>query len=386
MITNWLFRRSWLALTLIAAALAPRLETAPNKTNYFPPAGAWQRKAPGFVGMDAAKLKEAVEWAETHGSKWDFDKDQVSTFGKVLGPLPKQRAATNGVILRHGYIVAEFGDTRSNDPVYSIGKSFISTTALIAVAKGLIRNVNDLVADYVHDGGYASPHNARITWKHHLQQESEWEGELWGKNANFLGVEEFGSGQMKPREIHDPGTFYEYNDVRMNRFALSLARVFGKVLPEVLKENIMDKIGASDKWKWQGYGAKSTVEINGKPVESVPGGTRWGGGLWINSQDLARFGLLILNKGNWKGKQLISEKWIKDATTPSAHGPDYGYLWWLNTTQEKWPSGPRSSFAAMGNGGNILWIDPEHDIVFVWHWGDSSPDAVIQRILASVTK
>ena len=180
------------------------------------------------------------------------------------------------------------------NPVYSIGKSFISTTASIAVAKGLIRNVDDLVADYVQDGGYASPHNGRITWKHHLQQESEWEGELFGKNANFLGVEEFGSGQMKPREIHDPGTFYEYNDVRMNRFALSLARVFGKGLPDVLKENIMDKIGASDKWKWQGYGAKSTVEINGKPVESVPGGTRWGGGLWINSQDLARFGLLAL--------------------------------------------------------------------------------------------
>ena len=125
---------------------------------------------------------------------------------------------------------------------------------------------------------------------------------MWGKNANFLGLEEFGGGQMKPREIHDPGTYYEYNDVRINRFALSLARVFGKGLPEVLKENIMDQIGASNEWKWQGYGPKSTVEINGKPVESVSGGTRWGGGLWINSQDLARFGLLILNQGKLGGQ------------------------------------------------------------------------------------
>ena len=135
------------------------------------------------------------------------------------------------------------------------------------------------MAKYIHDGGYDSPHNAKITWKNHLQQESEWEGAMWGKNANFVGVEEFGSGERKPREIHDPGTYYEYNDVRINRFALSLARVFGKSLPEVLKENIMDPIGASKDWKWQGYGAKSTVEINGKPVESVSGGTRWGGGL-----------------------------------------------------------------------------------------------------------
>ena len=120
-------------------------------------------------------------------------------------------------------------------------KSFLSTAASIAVAKGLIRSVDDRVADYINDGGYDSPHNAKITWKNHLQQESEWEGEMWGKNANFLGAEEFGSGQRQPREIHDPGTYYEYNDVRINRFALSLARVFGRGVPEVFKEDIMDR-------------------------------------------------------------------------------------------------------------------------------------------------
>ena len=213
-------RNLLLTLPLIAAALAPGLaaQTAqPKRTTYFPAAGTWQHKAPAEVGMDAAKLKEAVEWAEAHGAKWDFEKDQVRVFGKVLGALPARRAATNGIILRHGYIVAEFGDTKTNDPVYSVAKSFLSTTASIAFAKGLIRSVDDQVAGYIHDGGYDSPHNAKITWKNHLQQESEWEGEMWGKNANFLGVEEFGNGQRKPREIHDPGTYYEYNDVRINR-------------------------------------------------------------------------------------------------------------------------------------------------------------------------
>jgi|SRR5579872_3504044 len=383
--------RSFLtAVSALAITLLPGLtaqSTQPKRTGYFPSAGTWQRKAPAELGMDSAKLTEAIEWAEAHGSKWEFEKDQVRTFGKVLGALPAHRAATNGVILRHGYIVAEFGDTKTNDPVYSVAKSFLSTTASIAFAKGLIRSVNDPVAEYVHDGGYDSPHNAKITWKNHLQQESEWEGELWGKNADFVGVEEFGNGQRKPREIHDPGTYYEYNDVRINRLALSLARVFGTGLPSILKTNIMDKIGASSEWKWQGYGSKSTVEINGKPVESVSGGTRWGGGLWINSQDLARFGLLILNKGNWEGKQLVSAEWIKEATTPSEHGPDYGYLWWLNTKQKQWPSGPPSSFAAVGNGGNIVWIDPEHDIVLVWHWHEpgKAVDGMIQRIVASVT-
>ena len=78
--------------------------------------------------MDSAKLAAAVEFAQSHGSTWDFEKDQVRTFGTPLGPLPKQRASTNGIILRHGYIVAQFGDTKANDPVYSVAKSFLSTS------------------------------------------------------------------------------------------------------------------------------------------------------------------------------------------------------------------------------------------------------------------
>jgi len=392
---NWFQRSSRpffvsAATALAALALAPVLEAQSNHTEstYFPAPGTWKHKAPSEEGMNAAKLQEAIAWAEAHPSTWDFDKDQVAKFGRVLGPLPPHRAATNGIILRHGYIVAEFGDTKTNDPVYSIAKSFLSTTASIAFAEGKIHGVDDPVAKYVHDGGYESPHNAKITWRNHLQQESEWEGELWGKNANFLGVEEFGNDRREARQIHDPGDYYEYNDVRINRLALSLARVFGRPLPDVLKEKIMNPIGASHEWTWHGYGAKSTVEINGKPVESVSGGTRWGGGLWINSYDLARFGLLILNQGNWDGKQLVSADWIKQATTPSAHGPDYGFLWWLNTRRKQWPSGPATSFAAIGNGGNIIWIDPDHDVVLVWHWHEpgKAVDGMIQRIVASIER
>jgi len=376
-------RRSFLVIPLSLATVLPALH-AQNPGTYFPPSGKWQRKTPPALGFDPAKLREAVEYAQAHGSKWDFEKDQIRTFGSILGPLPEKRAGSNGIILRHGYVVAEFGDTKANDPVYSVAKSFLSTICGIAVERGLIKDVNDPVVKYIHDGGYDSPHNAKITWKNHLQQESEWEGTLWGKNADFVGVEQFCNGKHDPRPLHDPGTYYEYNDVRINRFSLSLLRLFGDGLPEVLKKNILDPIGASQDWHWYGY-KNSKVEINGRQIESVTGGTRWGGGLWINSEDLARFGLLILNHGNWEGKQLVSARWLKDVVTPSAHGPDYGYLWWLNTQKREWPSGPASSFAAVGNGSNTIWIDPEHDIVFVWHWHEGrAMDGMIQRIVASV--
>ena len=367
-----------------ALVVASAAAFAQQANGYFPPADAWQRKSAPEVGMDSVKLRAAIEFAESHGSTWDFERDQVRTFGRALGPLPKQRAATNGIIVRHGYIVASFGDIAANDPVYSVAKSFLSTVAGLAVERGLIKNVNDPVANNIHDGGYDSPHNRLITWKNHLQQESEWEGNMWGKNSDFVGAAEFGAGERKPRAIQAPGSFYEYNDVRINRFSLSLLRLFGTGLPDVLKTGIMDPIGASKNWRWVPYD-NSQVQIGDREIGSVSGGTRWGGGLWINSEDLARFGLLALNHGNWNGRQLVSQQWFRDAVTPSEHGPDYGYLWWLNTKQRQWPSAPASSFAAIGNGSNTIWIDPEHDIVFVWHWHQgSSMDGMIQRILGAV--
>ena len=358
-------------------AALPLLANAQNPASYFPPAGKWQTKTPAELGLDAAKIQAAIKYAQANGSNWDFARDQVHTFGTPLGPLPRQRGATNGILLRHGYIVAEFGDTTANEPVYSVAKSFLSTVAGIATDRGLIKDLNDPVAGYIHDGGYDSPHNSKITWKHHLQQTSEWEGSMWGKNSDFVGAEQFGTGQRRPRALQDPGSHYEYNDVRINRFSLSMMSLFGKRLPEVLKDEIMDPIGASQHWKWLPYN-----NSNG----SVSGGTRWGGGLWINSQDLARFGLLILNHGKWDGRQLVSAQWLKAAVTPSEYGPEYGFLWWLNTRKTQWSHGPATSFAAIGNGGNTIWIDPEHDIVLVWHWHrPEAMDGMVERIIAAVT-
>src|ERR1043166_758474 len=92
-----------IALIALAATVASAQST------YYPPRGGpWQTKRAAEVGMDSAKLQAAVDFALANNASWDFDKDQVRTFGRPLGPLPKTRAATNGIILRHGYIVAQF--------------------------------------------------------------------------------------------------------------------------------------------------------------------------------------------------------------------------------------------------------------------------------------
>jgi len=383
-------KRCWslgfvVALCLCAATFPAQTQTKRTSAYYPPPGDAWQRRKPEEVGLDSALLDQAVAYARTQAGTMPADfSTQVETFGRVLGPLPKTHGDTGGLIIRHGYIVAKWGDINRIDPVYSVAKSFLSTLAGIAIDRGMIKNVHDPMKLYAKDDGYTSPHNAKVTWENHLQQTSEWEGSMWGKNSDFLGVAEFGRGQRQPRAIKEPGTFWEYNDVRINRMSLTLLQVWQKALPQVLKSEVMDRLGASHTWEYHGY-FNSQVKIKNKSVDSVSGGTRWGGGLWISTLDMARFGYLILRQGKWKDKQLVSANWIRMATTPTTIGQDYGYLWWLNTQGKQWPDLPRTSFAALGAGSNTVWIDPEHDLVVVWRWHrDRSANEFFKRVLAAL--
>jgi CubicO group peptidase (beta-lactamase class C family) len=381
---------AFILLLPVAVACTRQPITAPGAAQateaYFPaPGNAWKHQAPAQAGFDAVRLDSAVAFAtrqETRQMTPTFS-TQEEIFGKLLGPMPASRAATNGLVLRHGYIVAEWGDTQRPDPTYSAAKSFLTTILGISLDRGLIKNIHDPVANYIKDGGYDSEHNRLITWEHHARQTSEWEGELWGKNADFVGREAFGKGERKPRALQAPGTYYEYNDVRINRLALSLLRVWRQPLPQVLKQEVMDPIGASASWQWVPYpNAVATVE--GKALPSVSGGTRWGGGLLINARDEARFGYLMLRQGRWGRRQIVSPGWVKQATTRGPVGPDYGYLWWLNTEQKAWPDAPATSYAALGAGQNTIWVDPEHDVVIVWRWHDGNPNELIKRVLAAL--
>jgi len=379
-----------LFLTVIAA-LAGCARTQGVAQPYFPSASTWERRDPTSLGFDAKALASAIAWAQTQETDWPRDfSSQEKIFGRRLGPIPSTRASTNGLIIRHGYIVAEFGDTNAADPTYSVAKSYLSTIAGLTLDRGMIPSLDQPCSALIHDGGYDSPHNSSITWRHHLTQTSEWQGELFGKDHRFLGESEYGSGAMKPREIKAPGSFYEYNDVRINRLSLSLLRLWKRPLPQVLKSEIMDPIGASATWRWIPYD-NAMVDIDGTPMPSVSGGTRWGGGLWISAQDHARFGLLMLRRGNWNGRQILSSDWIAQATTPNTSPtcpgarPDYNMLWWLNTTGF-WPAAPKSSYSAQGAGDNSIWVDPEHDLVIVWRWhkGGDAKAEFYRRVLESM--
>jgi hypothetical protein len=384
-------------------------------TDYFPPRGEWQHRSPSSLGLDSSALQEAIRFARENESKLPRDQElaQAETFGRGepfdegVGPF-KERGEPTGVIIYKGYIVAEWGEPLRVDMTHSVTKSFLSTVVGLAVDQGLIHNVQDTVAAYIppievynpaaparspEDLGkpqllypFASAHNRLLTWDVMLRQTSDWEGVLWGK-PDWADRPTGKPEEWLTRPRNAPGTVWKYNDVRINALALAATSVWRQPLPQVLKTYIMDPIGASNTWRWNGY-RNAWIVLDGAPVQSVSGGGHWGGGMFIDAYDMGRFGLLTLHRGNWNGKQLLSEAWVRQALTPTSAQPTYGYCnWFLNTDHKLLPSAPVTAFAHIGNGTNFIYVDPEHDLVAVVRWiENASMDGMVKRILAAWKK
>ena len=347
---------------------------------YFPEYQAeWKTTSETSGKFTKASLQAAVDFALEHEYTGSRDLRQAilkgferEPFHHIGGPT-KKRGGPAGMILKNGYLVTSWGDTQRVDMTFSVTKSFLSTTAGLAVDAGIITDVNDPVGNYIWDGTFDGAHNSRVTWKHLLEQNSDWSGELWGgKDWADRPPREGGLDDWKNRELRTPGTFFEYNDVRVNVLAYALTHTWRKPLPQVLKEHIMDPIGASTSWRWFGYdNAWSTID--GLQMQSVTGGGHSGGGMFISAEDMARFGLLFLNDGVWDGKRLLSESWVQAVQQPSTPNPNYGYMWWLNQQGARhWENLPEHLYYAAGFGGNFIVIDQENDLVIVLRWLEPS--------------
>jgi CubicO group peptidase (beta-lactamase class C family) len=368
---------SFSCLLLVSLLFVPGLLHAQSGSVYYPgPTGEWESRRPEDVGMNADALQKAVDFAMTNevGIPRDLRRAISNSFepdNTIVGPT-KDRGGPAGMIVKNGYIVAEWGDTKRVDMTFSVTKSYLSTIAGLALDAGLIRDVHDKAGDYLRDGTFASEHNSKVTWHHLLNQTSDWSGTLWDKPDWADRPPRDGTPeQWKRRELKEPGTSFKYNDVRVNVLAYSLLRVWGRPLPVVLKEKIMDPIGASATWRWHGY-ENSWVTIDGVKMQSVSGGGHRGGGMFISTRDQARFGYLFLRNGKWKDRQLISEEWIQMLQVPSEAKPNYGYMWWLNRGPRRAPQWPESIFTAVGFGGNYVAVDQDHDLLAVIRWLEPS--------------
>lgn len=400
------------ALLLATLPSALSAQRKPTPAPLYVPGATWERRTPAEMRVDSAQLAEAIAFAvqnEAKGAR-DMEENHYRSFGREpfgqgIGPF-KPRGEPTGVVLRGGYVIASWGEPDRVDMTHSVTKSFLTATVGLAYDRGLIRSVRDTVwksqaptyalrltapsEPGTHFGEpkfldpWNTPHNRTIVWDDLLRQTSDWEGTLWGK------PEWADRPSAKPEEwITRPrakaGTTYEYNDVRVNVMALAATNVWRRALPDVLDEYLMAPIGASRTWRWYGYD-NAWITLDGHAVQVVSGGGHWGGGMFINAWDMARFGLLTQRRGLWGSQRILSEEWVKMSLTPTGPQPTYGFAnWFLNTDRKQWPSAPASAFGHVGNGTNLVFVAPEQDLVIVVRWIENSAvDAFLKRLLAAV--
>ncbi len=348
--------------------------------------------------MPGNPMQQAVQFANDHESTWD--RETSGTWGvhlqdpppwnRLLGPV-HDRGPVSGTIVVRGETLASWGEPKRADLTFSVAKTYLALLAGVAHDRGLLPDVDEPIGARVKGIGFDTGNNARVTWAQMLQQTSEWTGELFGlpDQADHYRAVTFGKApdgkKGDPRPLQEPGSYWEYNDVRINQLSLALLHLFQQPLPEVFREAIMRPIGASEDWNWVGYD-NAWVTVAGGRVQSVPGGTHWGGGLSISAQDQALVGQMLLDQGVTRdGKRVLSAQWIRDMRKPGQLAPYYGYLVWLNHERKMFPSVPESSYFAVGAGSSFTWIEPERKMVVVVRWLNSAhANEFFGKVLAAV--
>lgn len=316
---------------------------------------------------------------------------------KLLGPV-FDRGDTAGLVAVGGQLLCQWGDIHRADMTFSVTKTYLALVAGVAVDRGLLPDIDQtvhetLLSQGLQNTGFGDEHNREITWRHLLQFTSEWDGECFGVPDK---IDRYRSVSMEPvvqtnrkgdaRPLSRPGTYWEYNDVRINQFSLALMRLLKRPLPEVFNQYVMAPLSASDQWHWYGYD-NSWIDSSGTRMQSVPGGGHWGGGMVISAHDQYLVAQLMLNNGMHEGKQIISKSWLAAMRKACDIAPWYGFFSWLNTSHKISRSASEQSYFAMGIGGQLIWHEPALQLVAVFRWIDMDHlEPMLKMIKANVNQ
>jgi CubicO group peptidase (beta-lactamase class C family) len=264
------------------------------------------------------------------------------------------------VVVHEGRVVRERyfdGATRESlQTSFSVAKSFVSTLVGIAIDEGLIGSVDDSVTKYVPELATRDPRFRQITLRHLLTMSSglRWEEggfpSLGDDTYTYYGVDLRDLALSRTRIVSPPGVAWQYNDYNPLLLGLVLERATGTSVSDFMATRLWQPLGAEAAASWSLDSERSGFEklesgVNARPV------------------DYARFGQLFLHKGEWNGRRILSEDWVRaatgaDATTDSAYYHGYRYFWWLDTNRP-------GRFYALGKYGQYIYVAPDADAVVV---------------------
>ncbi len=341
--------------------------------------------------LPSSPLQDAITFACAHETPWARDPiaepqrfgvhiEDPPPWNRLLGPV-HPRGPVGGVVWQHGKELAAWGEPARSDQTFSVAKTYLCLLAGVAHRDGLLPDVDATVASQLPGIGFDTPHNATITWRHLLEQTSEWEGHCFGLPDQVdrwrkVSHDPRPAGGPKggARPLQAPGRYWEYNDVRINQLSLALLHLFREPLEQVMREALLQPLGAQDPFHWEPYD-DAWIELDGRRLPSVPGGTHWGGGVRISARDLARLGQLLLGGGRHQGQALLPQDWVHRMGQPVAIAPLYGWLVWLNPEGRLFEGASPGAVFMQGAGGHMVWVDPELRAVVVTRWLDPAHQA-----------
>ena len=265
----------------------------------------------------------------------------------------------------HGY--------SSDDAVHvaSVTKSVMSLLIGIAIDKGLINSIDDKVLDYFPE--YKVKRGEKtiydVTIRHLLTMRAPYKskGDPWSKvcasedwvktSLDFLGGRNGLTDEFK------------YSTVCIHILSGILYKASGMITVDFANKYLFEPLGIRPH---ENYYAKSAEEHRAFTIEKTPKEHVWfadreglgtpGYGLCMSAKDMAKIGQMCLDNGNYNGRRIVSQSWIKDMTSPREvegrmfRGMQYGYMWWIIHPEE-------NVYAAIGNSGNVIYINPKEKTV-----------------------
>jgi CubicO group peptidase (beta-lactamase class C family) len=321
-------------------------DVASGQPAVFPGTG-WQEASPESQGVNSEKLKAAVAYFDENG-----------------GP----QGAKELVIIRNGYLIWKGPDCDNYHNVWSCTKTFTSTVLGLLIADGKCA-LDDPAVKYLLSLDDRYPEYARIKLRHLASMSAGYRGEVvnvteqqpWGEPAYYLNP-------TKP--LFDAGTKVQYNDHEVLLLGSILTRLAGESERALFKRRIADPIGMT-RFDWGVSGKVNGIELNNAA------GTPTTPGVQTTARQMARFGLLYLNRGYWNGKQLLPASFVDEAgrNQVAADGASkflyhrYGLYWWTNGVRpdgrRPWPSAPPRTYTAHGHSCNFCYIIREWNMVVV---------------------
>ena len=323
---------------------------------------------------DAMESRQSVtfpgtDWQEISPEEQGVDSVRLIAAMNYLGDTYGGAGVSEAIVMRNGYMIWKGSNIDEIHTIHSCTKTFTSTILGLLIDDGKC-NLDDLAVKYVPDLAETYPEYAMIKLRHLASMTSGYDGERgektdekpWGDERKYLNP-------VAP--LFAAGTAYKYHDAAVHLLGHIITRIAGEPMEDVFRRRIADPIGMK-RSKWIDLGIVDGVLFNS------PSGI-YNGGIHITAREMARYGYLYLNRGNWNGKQLISPDWVDQATVNhvpasfralSGRGSGrYGFFWWTNGIKadgnRPWPLAPPGTYGARGGSSNYCFVIPEWNMVIV---------------------